>query len=763
MTQDPFVSTDPDVQAKLIAMGAKGASPDSQVQTMAVSKVTPGVMVPGTTVGSTPSGQGIPSVPTVFQAYTASNPTATSSVPSSGTPSSNIDGSSNGTGTTPTATTGTTAGQAYQGLMPSEDPALAAAHASREQMLKDSQNPINEQSIRDATVQKFQNEIDALNQFYVQKKAQALAALRPAAEARLGSNAAIQARRGMLGGDFGAAQTDKVTGYNASIEQAKAEEIDAERNAAVQSLLGKARDQAQAEIDAKLAARKQGAQEYIDFLKGAAERKVQRVTDTVNNILATNITPDDNTYAALAKELGITPEQLKAKYNAMKVTADAEKAKNAPKAMEINPGNTVIDPVTGKVIYQAPAKDNIPASAQEYEYAVKNGYKGSYTDYQNEDANRKARVEKALSGGLDSLTAGRVDRIAGQFDNEPIVKNYNVVLEGKNFVQSIPSDTKNPADQQGLIYAFAKAMDPNSVVREGEYATVQKYAQSWAQSFGFNAERIFSNSPFLSVEAIKNMKDTINKKYSAIQSQYNNLTSEYGRRINRVTGMGDGTDYLSNYANGATTQGSTSNSTSDYSSKIQGAREQGYSSNEIIQYLQGDPALSGKINQALQSGHSADEILQYLQGSAFNQPLSMGEKGLNKLASSLVSQESGGNYSSIGQIPAGLGYTEADRALGKYQIVPKFHFSKIGLANTPTNRKLFLETPALQDQLFEKIIGGLAQQYNNDPAKIAAAYYGGSNGAKVVGTAAGNKPQYAGGKKYPSINEYVNSVLSRLS
>ena len=111
------------------------------------------------------------------------------------------------------------------------------------------------------------------------------------------------------------------------------------------------------------------------------------------------------------------------------------------------------------------------------------------------------------------------------------MKNYNVQAEGKAFADSISNNTQNPADQQGLIYAFAKAMDPASVVREGEYATVQKYAQSWATSFGFNAARIFSNSPFLSASAIANMKATINSKYQAAEKNYKNVYDEYQRQI----------------------------------------------------------------------------------------------------------------------------------------------------------------------------------------------------------------------------------------
>lgn len=73
MATDPFVSTDPNVQARLIAMGAKPASTNSAIQTAAVSKITPGVVVSGSQTGATPSGQGILSTPTVTQSYTNKN------------------------------------------------------------------------------------------------------------------------------------------------------------------------------------------------------------------------------------------------------------------------------------------------------------------------------------------------------------------------------------------------------------------------------------------------------------------------------------------------------------------------------------------------------------------------------------------------------------------------------------------------------------------------------------------------------------------
>ena len=141
----------------------------------------------------------------------------------------------------------------------------------------------------------------------------------------------------------------------------------------------------------------------------------------------------------------------------------------------------------------------------------------------------------------------RIDRIGSNFKTEPVVKTAQIMASAVDFVKGLDPNTTNPADDQALIYAFAKAMDPDSVVREGEYATVQKYSQSLADKFGFDAARIFSNTVFLTPEARKNMKTTIESRFEPVRKQYNNLRKSYVNRLNKVTGGTDGEDYLNDY------------------------------------------------------------------------------------------------------------------------------------------------------------------------------------------------------------------------
>jgi len=163
---------------------------------------------------------------------------------------------------------------------------------------------------------------------------------------------------------------------------------------------------------------------------------------------------------------------------------------------------------------------------------------------------QEAEQKNLQYGGLTKAQYTVVSPIATAFRNEQNVKDFNVAQNGNIFMNSIASDTTNPADDIGIIYAFAKIMDPNSVVREGEYATVQKYAQSWADSFGFNAKRVFSNTKFLSTEAIANMKKTAQLKYESMKKPYSQIFDEYARRIEIASGLSDceGSKFLTQYA-----------------------------------------------------------------------------------------------------------------------------------------------------------------------------------------------------------------------
>ncbi|MDP3763598.1 MAG: hypothetical protein Q8Q92_03030, partial [bacterium] len=155
--------------------------------------------------------------------------------------------------------------------------------------------------------------------------------------------------------------------------------------------------------------------------------------------------------------------------------------------------------------------------------------------------------EAQLYSGLSASTATAVRSRVSKFASEPTIQNFATIQEGRNFSQAISDTTKNPADDQALIYSLAKALDPGSVVREGEYATAQKYAQSWINAYGKGIEQALLGTGFLSQKARENIKKTIEQKYQASKRSYDSLLGQYKTGINNLTGRSDGSKFLTDY------------------------------------------------------------------------------------------------------------------------------------------------------------------------------------------------------------------------
>lgn len=381
-----------------------------------------------------------------------------------------------------------TVGQAYAGLIPSSDPNLEAAYAAQGKMFQDATAPVDENTIRSNTQARFQAEVDALNRVYAEKKAQAAVQ----GEGRLGQGTAINARRGLIGSDFGNAQNAKIADQNMQVQN----DIQDELSMKIAGINSKIASSVAEEFAAKQAARQQGAQQYIDFLKGAAQRKDERTTTAVGSLVGNGITPDESVFANMASQLGTTVDDVKLKYNAAKA-----KTVTQNKLIEVSPGASLFDqngrligtapnkpnngePLTKEVngallqydtnsgtwkqVYNSPVKNNLPASAQEYEYAVGQGYKGSFTDYQNEDANRKAQVAKITAGGLNSVQLSAALKLAD--DYEKASGDYSKQVGAYNRMVASAQDP-SPAGDLSLIFNYMKVLDPGSTVREGEFAT----------------------------------------------------------------------------------------------------------------------------------------------------------------------------------------------------------------------------------------------------------------------------------------------------
>ena len=188
-------------------------------------------------------------------------------------------------------------------------------------LLTESQTTPDLNKIRQDTLARYQAEIDAINASYAQKKAQE----RIQGQGRLGSAGAIQARRGLLGSDFGAAQTDTINQYNAELIDA----IEQERLAKVSSILSTASKFSQEEYDKKLEAKRLGAENYLKFIGESATRR-QNNTAKMAAYLYQQGNYDILTPAELkqiADNLGVSVDTLKAVYADYAGQAQAAQAK----------------------------------------------------------------------------------------------------------------------------------------------------------------------------------------------------------------------------------------------------------------------------------------------------------------------------------------------------------------------------------------------------------------------------------------------------
>lgn len=163
---------------------------------------------------------------------------------------------------------------------------------------------------------------------------------------------------------------------------------------------------------------------------------------------------------------------------------------------------------------------------------------------QSEISTRKAQAEQAANT-LPPVIQARVQTVAGQFDNEQAVKNFQTIAET---VDSVKNAGKSPTDDIQRVYAVAKVFDPNSAVREGEYKTVQDYATSLLQRVGLKANRVFNNDGFLTDEARKFIDNSLDNRLASSKKAYDNIYKSYGERIDKVTGKSDGTQYITDYS-----------------------------------------------------------------------------------------------------------------------------------------------------------------------------------------------------------------------
>lgn len=239
--------------------------------------------------------------------------------------------------------------------------------------------------------------------------------------------------------------------------------------------------------------------------------------------------------AAKQKELdaekAATDKQKTNEADAQKAVVDILHANPNVDAKTLAALRKATDPISVAQIAQSAglftAQTGLPSSAQEYQFAVKNGYKGSYVQYQNEDANRKASIAKAGVGssGLSTREYTALNQITTRFQADPII---NQALRGSTAAAIADQVIANPSsatNQLKSLYILVKNLDPDSAVREGELALAnqtQSYLQQWGNTLArINDGRVISPSAAVALAtATKELMTAWNATAQSRQQQY---------------------------------------------------------------------------------------------------------------------------------------------------------------------------------------------------------------------------------------------------
>ena len=136
-----------------------------------------------------------------------------------------------------------------------------------------------------------------------------------------------------------------------------------------------------------------------------------------------------------------------------------------------------------------------------------------------------------------------VKNARSNLEQDPQYKAYrtlsNQIWDIQGIISRINTWKSTPQDQQQLITAFAKVLDPTSVVREAEFDITAKYWQAGYQKTLQEVTNYFKAGWILTKDASKILAEALSNRYGSITKEYNsvlrsakdNIEYNLGRKI----------------------------------------------------------------------------------------------------------------------------------------------------------------------------------------------------------------------------------------
>lgn len=361
---------------------------------------------------------------------------------------------------------------------------------------------MSEQDFRNKEMARMQREIDATNAVYANKLVRA----KELGQGRLGSSTAIQARRGMLGSDFGEAITRGTENVNQDIYNS----IEAERALAESQIRLGVEQMAKKNFEEARAAKESGFKNYIEFLKGSEEKKQANAEQLANILVAQGIDPGN--YSSLnadAIKSGTTADLVKKAYmlkryeseQATKAAEEASKRKIqealATKGIEtIGEGQAgyQYDPVTGQYkLVASRAKTYAPSTTGGVTGGTGNpqvdGWVALIQKGEASITNVPATLRTAVANGLSQSPRFNEATLANLQIVEDVLKNPGAI-SGLIQTGSIPftagATTKNQYEQlKGLLALDSREkLKGSGAISDFESKTLERAASSIGRNQG---------------------------------------------------------------------------------------------------------------------------------------------------------------------------------------------------------------------------------------------------------------------------------------
>ncbi len=183
--------------------------------------------------------------------------------------------------------------------------------------------------------------------------------------------------------------------------------------------------------------------------------------------------------------------------------------------------------------------DATPADLKKYEFAVKQGYKGSFLDFEKElRASGASRTVLDMTGGQKGFENEM--KLRGEFKSEPVYKAYTEMQSAYGQIND-GLNAESPAGDLAAATKFMKLLDPGSVVRESELGMAMSATGMLDKAKNYAELRMSGKK--LTPDQRKDFKQVSDALFSTATSVYNQKRNElvqqgsgYGLNAERALG-----------------------------------------------------------------------------------------------------------------------------------------------------------------------------------------------------------------------------------